>query len=48
MKILTTEGVDNYLGVITEKMDEYGFIIYFFSYNEYYGYDKYHLELVSE
>ena len=39
---------DNYLGIITEQIDEYGFIVYFFSAAEYYGYDKAQLELVNE
>lgn len=39
---------DNYLGIITEQLDENGFIVYFFSAGDYYGYDKAMLELVSE
>lgn len=39
---------DNYLGIITEQIDENGFIIYFFSAGDYCGYDKALLELVSE
>ena len=39
---------DNYLGIITEKIDENGFIVYFFSSAEYYGYEKSILQVVEE
>ena len=42
------KGAYNYLGIITEQIDENGFVIYFFSAAEYYGYDKAQLELISE
>ena len=38
---------DNYIGIITEQIDEYDFIVYFFSAADYYGYDQAQLELVS-
>ena len=41
------KGADNYLGIITEQIDENGFVIYFFSAAEYFSYDKNYLELVS-
>ena len=42
------EGHDHYLGIITEKIDENGFIVYFFSSAEYYGYEKSILQVVEE
>jgi len=41
------KGTDNYLGIITKSIDEDGFVVYFFSSGEYYGYDKVMLELVE-
>lgn len=44
---IPTEGHDHYLGIIIEQIDKDGFIVYFFSSAEYYGYEKNFLEVVN-